>query len=104
MTQLVLASRTWPTTPALCGGKGTHLLPASEGAQIYRRSRSVVKWRGERNPLPAPSGQEDKAKTYLARLHEAVKEARWGKDEESQGFLREAEEMQRAKSGEKVKP
>jgi tetratricopeptide (TPR) repeat protein len=38
-------------------------------------------------------GQTEKAQGYLNRLRETMKEARWAKDEEAQGFLREAETL-----------
>jgi WD40 repeat protein len=49
-------------------------------------------------------GQRDKARAQLARLREAAKEAQWAKDEESQGFLREAEEALAEMPGDKAKP
>jgi hypothetical protein len=38
-------------------------------------------------------GQKDKAADYLTRLRELLEDARWAKDEEAQGYLREAEEL-----------
>jgi hypothetical protein len=49
-------------------------------------------------------GQEDKARAYLTRLREAVKESRWAKNKEAQDFLREAEEVLKAKPPEKDRP
>ena len=36
-------------------------------------------------------GQKEQAQATLARLREAMKQPRWAKDTEAQGFLREAE-------------
>jgi WD40 repeat protein len=42
-------------------------------------------------------GQKKQARDTLARLREAMKQTRWAKDAEAQGFLREAEEVLKTK-------
>jgi tetratricopeptide (TPR) repeat protein len=42
-------------------------------------------------------GQKDQAQATLRRLRQAMKRRRWANDAENQGFLREAEELLRAK-------
>jgi hypothetical protein len=45
-------------------------------------------------------GQKEQAQAALARLREAMKNPRWTKDAEAQGFLREAEALLEGKPGE----
>jgi hypothetical protein len=47
--------------------------------------------------------KKDEAKATLVRLREVMKQERWAKDAEAQGFLREAEELIEGKPAEKQK-
>ncbi len=47
-------------------------------------------------------GQKEKAREQMARLREAMNDPRWGNDEDSKGFLREAEELIEGKLPERM--
>jgi len=46
-------------------------------------------------------GKKDEAKTRQAKVREVMKQPRWAKDTETQGFLREAEELIEDKAAKK---